>query len=156
MTSEDIPSALALINKWSSQFEIRQVLKNEEECSYYFLDLCQDGSNLNVQVFTYVVQNNSNEITDLVRYFLYSNEQGLICASSTVLVSMVSPVEQLIVDTLVRARKSGATYANICQHDIKSEILLSLSFQQERCISGHLYNYKYFEIPYHKFWFAPL
>ena len=156
MTSEDVPSALALINKWSSQFEIRQVLKNEEECSYCFLDMSQDGPNLNVQVFTYVVQNKSNEITDLVRYLLYSNEQGPICASSIVLVSMVSPVEQLIVDTLVCARKSGATYAVIHQHDIRSDILLSLSFQQEQGISGHLYNYKYFEIPYHKFWFAPL
>ena len=30
MTSEDVPSALALINKWSSQFEIRQVFNSEE------------------------------------------------------------------------------------------------------------------------------
>ena len=31
MTSEDVPSALALINKWSSQFEIRQIFRSEEE-----------------------------------------------------------------------------------------------------------------------------
>ena len=30
MTSEDVPSALALINKWSSQFDIRQVFNSEE------------------------------------------------------------------------------------------------------------------------------
>ena len=30
MISEDVPSALALINKWSSQFEIRQVFHSEE------------------------------------------------------------------------------------------------------------------------------
>ena len=157
MTSEDVPSALALVNKWSSQFKVRQVFKNEEECSYYFLDLCHSGSNLNVQVFTYVVQNKSNQITDLVRYLLCRNEQGLyICASSIVLVSMVSPVEQLLVDTLVCARTNGATYALMHQHDIESDILLSLSFQQQRCISSHLYNYKHSEIPYNKFWFAPL
>ena len=156
MTSEDVPSALALINKWSSQFEIRQVFKNEEECSYYFLDLCQGVSNLNVQVFTYVVQNKSNQITDLVSYLLYSKEQGPIYATSTVLVSTVSPVEQLLVDTLVCARKNGAIYVLQYQHDIESDILLSLSFQQQQCISSHLYNYKHFEIPHHKFWFAPL
>ena len=37
MTSEDVPSALALINKWSSQFEIRQVFDSEEEFSHKFL-----------------------------------------------------------------------------------------------------------------------
>ena len=37
MTSEDVPSALALINKWSSQFEIRQVLNSEEEFVHEFL-----------------------------------------------------------------------------------------------------------------------
>ena len=156
MTSEDVPSVLALINKWSSQFEIRQIFNSEEECSYYFLDLCQGNSNLNVQVFTYVVQNKSNQITDLVKYLLHSNKQGPICTSSTVLVSMVTPVEQLIVDTLVCSRKNGATYAMIHQHDIKSDILLSLSFQQEQCLNSHIYNYKHFEIPHHKFWFAPL
>ena len=158
MTSEDVSSVLALINLWSSQFEIRQVFKNEEECSYYFLDLdlCQGGSNFSVQVFTYVVQNKSNQITDLVRYLLNSDEQGPICASSIVLVSMVTPVELLIVDTLVCARKNGATYALMHQHDIKSDILLSFPFQQQRCINSLFYNYKLFEIPHHKFWFAPL
>ena len=31
---EDVPSALALINKWSSQFEIRQVFNCESEISH--------------------------------------------------------------------------------------------------------------------------
>ena len=71
MTSEDVPSVLALINKWSSQFEIRQVFSSEEECSYYFLNLFPTASEYNVQVFTYVVQNKTNNITDLVRYLNY-------------------------------------------------------------------------------------
>ena len=157
MTSEDVSSVLALINKWSSQFEIRQVFKNEEECSYYFLDLYQSGSNFSVQVFTYVVQNKSNQITDLVRYLLHSDEQGPIYASSTLLVSTVTPVEQLIVDTLVCLRKNGAIYALMHQRDIiKSDILLSFPFQQQQRINTLFYNYKHFEIPHHKFWFAPL
>ena len=52
MTSEDVPSALALINKWSSQFEIRQVFNSEEEIAHYYL--CPAVPNY---VFTYVVEN---------------------------------------------------------------------------------------------------
>jgi len=37
MTSEDVPNALALINKWSSQFEIKQVFNSKEEFAHYFL-----------------------------------------------------------------------------------------------------------------------
>ena len=60
MTSEDIPSALALINKWSSQFEIRQVFNSEEEFAHEFL--------LQKDVHTYVVEDKSDNITDLVCY----------------------------------------------------------------------------------------
>ena len=62
MTSEDVPSALALINKWSSQFEIRQVFNSEEEFAHNFL--------LQKDVCTYVVEDKSNNITDLVSYIL--------------------------------------------------------------------------------------
>jgi len=37
MTSEDVSSALALVNKYSSQFEIRRVFTSEEEFSHNFL-----------------------------------------------------------------------------------------------------------------------
>ena len=37
MTSKDIPSALALTNKYTSQFEIGQVFQSEEEFSHYFM-----------------------------------------------------------------------------------------------------------------------
>ena len=37
MTSEDVPSALALVNKWSSQFEIMQVFTSEEEFAHRFV-----------------------------------------------------------------------------------------------------------------------
>ena len=62
MTSEDVPSALAFINKWSSQFEIRQVFNSEEEFAYNFL--CSVFPN----VYTYVVENKDNNITDLVSF----------------------------------------------------------------------------------------
>ena len=127
MTSEDVPSALALINKWSSQFEIRQVFTSEEECSYYLLDMCSSVSKYSVQVFTYVVQNKSNNITDLVRYILHFDEQGFSPASSTVVMSTQSPAKQLIMDALVCARKDGADCMTMHQHDIASDILTSLS-----------------------------
>ena len=61
MTSEDVPSALALVNKWSSQFEIRQVFNSEEEFAHIFL--CPTMKNV---LFAYVVENKTNKITDLV------------------------------------------------------------------------------------------
>ena len=37
MTSKDIPSALDLTNKYTSQFEIGQVFQSEEKFSHCFL-----------------------------------------------------------------------------------------------------------------------
>ena len=71
MTSEDVPSALALINKWSSQFEIRQAFKGKEEFAHHFL--------LSKLVFTYVVVGiNNDDITDLVSY-MYTPIQVVSC-----------------------------------------------------------------------------
>ena len=151
MTSEDVPSALALINKWSSQFEIRQVFKSEEEFAHYFLDLHPPASE-HVQVFTYVVQNKANNITDIVRYL---QNYVFLSAFSTLVISTCSPAQQLLMDALVCARNSGATSLTIKQHDIESDILSSLSFQQLQDSVFHTYNYKYFELPNHKVWFAP-
>ena len=151
MTSEDVPSALALINKWSSQFEIRQIFRSEEECSYYFLNLFPTA---NVRVFTYVVQNKAKNITDLVRYLIHTDSQGSIYATYTVVIATQSPTKQLIIDALVCARKAYATYLNIYQHNIESDVLSSLSFYQEKHSPCHLYNYKHHEIPQHKFWFT--
>ena len=143
MTSEDVPSALALINKWSSQFEIRQVF-NSKEISYVFL--------LQKNVFTYVVEDKSNIITDLVSYrlLLYVPQTN---AHIDTVVSTQSPVKQLIIDALVCARENGASEASIYQHTIESDILTSLSFQPyENNATIHFYNYRYPEISQTKFW----
>ena len=117
MTSEDVPSALVLINKWSSQFEIKQVF-NSEEIFYIYL--------LQKHVFTYVVEGKSNEITDLVSYNLYAPQTH---AHINAVVSTQSPVKQLIIDALVCAKENGTTKTSIYQHNIESNILISLSFQ---------------------------
>ena len=147
MTSEDVPSALALINKWSSQFEIRQVFDSEEELAHYLL--CPILPNY---VLTYVVQNEIKHITDLVRFLLYSDESF---ANITTVVSTHTPVKDLILDALVCARNNGVTsHATVHQYSIKHDVLLSLSFQQVNQGTCHIYNYKYHEIPHKRFWFT--
>ena len=142
MISEDVPSALALINKWSSQFEIRQVFDNEEELAYNVL--------LQKNVVTYVVEDKSSSISDLVTFVLFDPSTSVI--SLTILISTQCPVKQLIIDALVCARKNGAKAVKIHQHNIESEILTSLSFQPVRYETVHFYNYKYHEISQSKFW----
>ena len=139
MTSEDVPSALALINKWSSQFDIREVFSSEEEFAHNFL--------LQKVTFTYVVENKFNDITDLVSYGLLHTG---VCIETVV--STQSPVEQLITDALVCARENGASAADIDQHNIESDILTSLSFQPSDYCTFHFYNYRY-EVSQAKFGF---
>ena len=138
MTSEDVPSALALVNKWSSQFEIRQVFNSEEEFAHHFL--------LQKDVHTYVVEDKSNNITDLVSYTDQPH------AAITTVVSTQSPVKQLIIDALVCARENGAIIVTIDQCNIESDLLASLSFQSSGSLTFHFYNYRYHEISQAKFW----
>ena len=129
MTSKDVPSALALINKWSSQFEIRQVFNSEEEFAHNFL--------LQKNTHTYVVEDKSNNITDLVCYKLPYYVDPTHAAITTV-VSTQSPVKQLIIDALVCVRLNGAVIVTICQYNIESDILASLSFQSSKSLTSLL------------------
>ena len=147
MTSEDVPGTLALINEWSSQFEIRQVLNSEEEFVHYYL--CPTVPNF---VHTYVVENDVNDITDLVSFKLV-NKTNMQFSISTV-ASTQSPLKQLIVDALVCAKELGATEMTISNWNIKPDDLSSLSFHCEDnfsvCFS--IYNYKYYEISEARAW----
>ena len=147
MTSEDVPSALALINKWSSQFEIRQVLTSEEFAHHF---LCTTLPNL---VFSYIVENQTKNITDLVSYTLAPDNSGALSATVVTVVSTQSEVKQLIMDTIVSARDNGAKYISLLQFNMKSDILLSLSFRQVRLLTVCFYNYYHHEIPQDKVWF---
>ena len=141
MTSEDVPSALALINKWSSQFEIRQVFNSEEEVSHNFLLLNN--------VYAYVVEDKSNNVTDLICYSLRYVHQ--IHATIIIVVSTQSPVKQLIIDALVCAKENGVRTVRIRQHNIESDILASLSFLPSGSQTLHFYNYRYHETSQAKF-----
>ena len=149
MTSEDVPSASALINKWSSRFEIRQVFNSEEEFAYEFL--CPILPNY---VFTYVVENAAN-ITDLVSFrFIARRSHDATDVFITTVVSTQTPVKQLIVDALVCAKENGGKNLVIIQYDIKSDILLSLSFQRVYNEDNILiYNYKYHEVSENNLWY---
>ena len=142
MTSEDVPSALALVNKYSSQFEIGQLFTSEEEFSHHFLYPGVSDS-------TYVVKNKSNNITDLASYYLRKSDDGCVWAYLTV-VSTSSPFKQLIMDTLVCAKDDGAVGVQLLQGKIKSGILSSLAFHTDGDSPPprlFLYNYKYPEVP---------
>ena len=142
MTSEDVPSALALVNKWSSQFEIRQVFDSEEELAHNLL--------LQKHVITYVVENKPNSIKDLLSYAFFISPRSNFAI--TILISTQSPVKQLIIDALVCARKSGAKVVTIHQRNIDKDILTSLSFQPSHSATFHFFNYRHPEISQTKFY----
>ena len=141
MTSEDVPKALVLVNKYSSQFEIRQVFTSEEEFSHHFL--CPAVPNY---VITYIVENETNNITDLVRCVLEFGDDGEVVTCINPVISTLTPVKQLISDVIVCARDTGADGLVIEQHNIKSDILLSLSLQPFSSSDCYFYNYKYHEV----------
>ena len=147
MTTEDVPSTLALINKWSSQFEIRQVFNSEEEFVHYYL--CPTIPNF---VYTYVVENDVNNITDFVSFRLASKIYMQFAISTVT--STQSPLKQLIIDALVCAKELGAKELVIENCNIKPDVLSSLSFhcKDDFSICFSIYNYKYYEISEARAW----
>ena len=143
MTSEDVPSALALINEWSSQFEIRQVFTSEEFVYNYLLL---------EKAITYVVEDKckSNNITDLV--FCSPSFIPQTDVNITTVVSTQSPVKDLIIDALICIKENGAKAATVIQHNIESDILRLLSFRPLGYQALHFYNYRYHEISQAKVW----
>ena len=141
MTSEDVPSALTLVNKYSSQFEIGQVFTSEEEFSHHFL--CPAVPNF---VFTFVVENKTNNITDLVQYKLIRYVDGTTAAIITTVVSTHCPVKQLITDVMVCARNNSVDVIYLLQFNMQDDILFSLRFKQIQNEVVYFYNYNYPEI----------
>ena len=98
------------------------------------------------------MENETNNITDLVSFRLMHLPQTYVI-NVTAMVSTRSPVEQLIIDTLVCAKEMGAKGVNMIQFDVKPDVLLSLSFLHidQHCFC--IYNFIYHEIPENKFWY---
>ena len=104
---------------------------------------------------TYVVENMSNDITDLVSaLFFHTSNMGTLAAHITIVASTQSPVQQLIMDMMVCVKDNGASFVVIEQRNIRSDILSSLSLKCLTSTLYHFYNYKYPEITEDKFCYA--
>jgi len=146
--SKDIPGALALVNKYLSQFEIGQFFTSEEEFCHHFMN-----QSVRRFIYTYVVVS-QNSITDLVSYRLLYNHNRPSRAITIILVSTQTPIKDLIINTTVSAKNNGAIGLSISQQDLQTDTLLSLSFIQESSTQDCLYNYKYHEVSQATFWSA--
>ena len=159
MTSEDVPSVLALINKWSSQFEITRIFNSEEFSRAFLYPIIVSNS-----VFAYVVENETNNITDFVRFWLLPKSSLHVLATTKMVVSTKSSVKQLITDMLVCVKKTCAEVfgcypkgLTISQHNIEPDVLSSLSFHcTGDCLNYFIYNYRYHEVPEARFWLGGL
>ena len=146
--SKDVPGALALVNNYLSQFEIKQFFTSEEEFCHHFVNQSVPKS-----VYTYVVVS-QNSITDLVSYRFLHNHDRPSRVTTIILVSTRTPIKDLIIDTIISARNNGAISLSILQRDLQVDTLLSLSFVQQFSTQRCLYNYKYHEVSEDKFWCA--
>ena len=143
MTSKDIPSALALTNKYTSQFEIGQVFQSEEEFSYYFM--CPVIENY---MHTYVVEDPvTGDITDVAGFRLEQSLDGLnLFAASTILVAVKSPARQLLIDLLVCAKQTKADVFDTIQYGLTNDVFQNLTMIPIRIWNCYLLNYRYNEV----------
>ena len=139
MTSKDIPSALALTNKYISQFEIRQVFQSEEEFSYYFM--CPMIENY---MRTYVVEDPvTGDITDVAGFKLEPSLVGhKLLGVSTILVAVKSPARQLLIDLLVCAKQTKADVIYTVQYGLTNDVFENLITKADS-FHCHLLNYQY-------------
>ena len=141
MTSKDIPSALALTNKYTSQFEIGQVFQSEEEFSYYFIYPMIEN-----YMHTYVVEDPvTGEITDVAGFSLEQTMDGLkLFAASKILVAVKSPARQLLIDLMVCAKQAKADHFYTFQNGLTSDVFEYLTMASIRYC--HLVNYQCNEV----------
>ena len=149
MKKSDVPKAMALTNKYTSQFEIGQVFQSEEEFSHWFL------SPLLNNVATYVVEeSNSGNITDMFsyRYDMFGSRLGneSIVAEVIAIVITRSSAEELIIDLLVCASKQKATMVTLPRFGLKQHLFRNFLKPSAPGFHGPghclFYNYKYPEV----------
>ena len=148
MTSKDIPSALALANKYSSQFEIGQVFQSEEEFSYYFM--CPVIKNY---VQAYVVEDPvTGDITDVAGFKLERGMDGRnMFAYITILVAIKSPPRQLLIDLLVCAKQAKADILYTFSFGLEKEVFEDLLTIKSTVCHWYFVNYQYDEVDESKF-----
>ena len=133
MKKKDISSALALANKYTTQFEIRQVFTSKSELSHYLF--CPSISEY---ISTYVVEDpKSGNITDMIGYRVEILNDTLTGAHITAVISTKTPVRQLLVDLLICAKQTKARTIQTLQFGLKEEVFYGLFY---RC-------------PYYRYWY---
>ena len=144
MVAEDIPSALALTNQYTSQFEIRQIFQSEEEFSHHFFNL-----SLPDHIITYVVEDPSTgNITDMFSFRMINRtvENVKVAAGVNAIVVTKTPPRQLIADILVCAQKEGAEMVVTCQFGLSKMYFDELFTKSKLSIYIHFLNCNYPEI----------
>ena len=143
MTSQDIPSALRLTNRYTSQFEIRQVFQSEEEFAYYCM--CPLIENY---MQAYVVEDPiTGKITDVAGFKLERTMDGHnLFAYVTILVTMKSPARQLLNDLLVCAKQAKADILYTFQFGLTKDVFESNFTIESTNWNWHLFNYQYNKI----------
>ena len=140
MKQSDIPKVLALINQYTSKFEIGQVFKSEEELAHWFLSPIQKN------LVTYVVEeSDSGNITDMFSFaVIVSPKSNHISAMVSALMITKSPAEQLITDMLICAKQQSASGVTLHKFGLKEHLFANFIKRSE----GHfaLYNYIYPEV----------
>lgn len=145
MTSNDIPSALALTNKYSCQFQIGQVFQSEEEFSYYFMHPNY------MQAFV-IEDPVTGDITDVAGFKLERGMIGhIIFAYVTILVAMKSPPRQLLIDLLVCAKESKVDILYTFQFGLPKEVFENTLTTETTSWQWHLINYQYNEVDENQF-----
>ena len=143
MTSQDIPSALALTNKYSSQFEIGQVFQSEKEFSYHFM--CPVVENY-MQAFV-VEDPVTGDITDVAGFKLERGMDGRkTFAYITILAPMKSPPRQLLIDLLVCAKEAKADILYTFRFGLNKEVFEDLLTVKSTSCYWHFVNYQYDEV----------
>ena len=142
MTSKDIPVALALTNKYTSQFEIRQVFQSEEEFSHYFMYPMIENC-----MHTYVVEDPvTGDITDVAGFKPFRSEDGSkFGASATILVAATTPARQLFIDLLVCAKQTKIYSLVTLQFGLTNDVFENLNMTRLN-FHCHLLNYQYPEV----------
>ena len=127
MKHSDIPKALALINKYTSQFEIGQVFKSEEEFAHWF------SSPLLKNLVTYAIEeSNGGNITDMFSFTVTASPRSsCISAMVTALIITKSPAMQLITDMLICAKQRSASWVILYQFGLKEDLFTNFIKSQK-------------------------
>ena len=142
MKKKDISSALALANKYTSQFKIRQVFTSKSEFSHYLF--CPSISDY---ISTYVVEDRkSGNITDMIGYRVEILNDTLTCAHITTVISTKTPVRQLLVDLLLCVKQTKAKIVQTLQFGLKEEVFTGLFYRCPYYRYWYPYNFSYPEV----------